>query len=225
MIQLKNVSKSYQMGETKVIALENADMKINQGEFLVILGPSGSGKSTLMHIASGLDRPDTGQVIWDNKNIAEFSNQKLAQLRNKKIGFVFQQFHLLKKANVLENVLLPTQYLNHEINRDDLKLKAKEILKKVGLADRIEHTPNQLSGGEQQRVAIARALINDPEIIFTDEPTGNLDSKTGKQILEILKQLNQEGITIIAVTHDPQAARYATRKIKIIDGKINNNHA
>jgi len=225
MIQLKNVSKSYQMGETKVIALENADMKINQGEFLVILGPSGSGKSTLMHIASGLDRPDTGQVIWDNKNIAEFSNQKLAQLRNKKIGFVFQQFHLLKKANVLENVLLPTQYSNHEITKDDLKLKAKEILKKVGLADRIEHNPNQLSGGEQQRVAIARALINDPEIIFTDEPTGNLDSKTGKQILEILKQLNQEGITIIAVTHDPQAARYATRKIKIIDGKINNNHA
>jgi putative ABC transport system ATP-binding protein len=213
------------MGETKVIALENADMKINQGEFLVILGPSGSGKSTLMHIASGLDRPDTGQVIWDKKNIAEFSNKKLAQLRNKRIGFVFQQFHLLKKANVLENVLLPIQYSNHEITKDDLKLKAKEILKKVNLADRIEHTPNQLSGGEQQRVAIARALINDPEIIFTDEPTGNLDSKTGKQILEILKQLNQERITIIAVTHDPQAAQYATRKIKIIDGKIDKNHA
>jgi putative ABC transport system ATP-binding protein len=213
------------MGETKVIALNNVSMKIDKGEFLVILGPSGSGKSTLMHIASGLDRPDTGQVIWDKKNIAEFSNKKLAQLRNKRIGFVFQQFHLLKKANVLENVLLPIQYSNHEITKDDLKLKAKEILKKVNLADRIEHTPNQLSGGEQQRVAIARALINDPEIIFTDEPTGNLDSKTGKQILEILKQLNQERITIIAVTHDPQAAQYATRKIKIIDGKIDKNHA
>jgi len=210
------------MGETKVIALDNADIKINQGEFLVILGPSGSGKSTLMHIASGLDRPDTGQVIWNNKNIAKFSNKKLAQLRNKKIGFVFQQFHLLKKATVLENILLPVQYSDRKETNEKLHLKAKEILKKVNLEDRIEHTPNQLSGGEQQRVAIARALINDPEIIFTDEPTGNLDSKTGKQILEIFKQLNQEGITIIAVTHDPQAAQYATRKIKIIDGKINN---
>jgi putative ABC transport system ATP-binding protein len=213
------------MGETNVVALDKVTLKIKKGEFLVILGPSGSGKSTLLHIASGLDRPDSGKVMWNNKNIADFSGKKLARLRNQKIGFVFQQFYLLQKATVLENVLLPTQYSHHFQETTKLQQKVKKILKKIDLEDRIDHTPNQLSGGEQQRVAIARALINDPEIIFTDEPTGNLDSKTGKQILNIFKQLNKEGITIIAVTHDPLAAKYATRKVTIKDGKIENNHA
>lgn len=222
MIKLANVSKSYQMGKTKVVALDNVNLEIKDGEFLVILGPSGSGKSTLLHIASGLDRPDSGQVIWNNKNIADFSDKKLAQLRNKKIGFVFQQFYLLKKATVLENILLPTYYSPQQKSTALLQKKAKKILKKVDLEDRIDHTPNQLSGGEQQRVAIARALINDPEIIFTDEPTGNLDSKTGKQILNIFKQLNDDGITIIAVTHDQLAAKYATRMVTIKDGRIQN---
>ncbi len=218
MITLKDVSKSYHLGETTVHALNNVSLEIKKGDSISILGPSGSGKSTLMHIASGLDLPDEGKVIWDKRDISNYPTQKLARFRNNKVGFIFQQFFLLPKMTVLENVLLPTQYAN---SKENIQQQAKEILNLVGLENRMHHTPNQLSGGEQQRVAIARSLINNPEVIFADEPTGNLDSKTGRKIMAILKKLNNENkITLIAVTHDPLVTEYTQREVRLADGKI-----
>lgn len=219
MIKLKNVSKSYQMGEVTVHALDNVSLTIEKGEFIVIAGASGSGKSTLLHILGGLDRPNNGEVVWNGQDIRKISERKLAQFRNNTIGFVFQQFHLLPKTSVLENTLLPTMYNGRKVNRS--LEKAKDILKKLGLDDRIDHTPAQLSGGQQQRVAIARSLINSPKAILADEPTGNLDSKSGEQILKILERLNrEENITLIVVTHDQQIAKKAKRIIKMKDGRI-----
>jgi len=222
MIQLQNITKLYKMGETTVTALDDVSLTINDGEFVAIVGPSGSGKSTLLHILSTLDRPTSGKIFWDDKDLTKLSDKKLAAFRNKKIGFVFQQFHLLAKTTVLENILLPTMY-NNESN-DECEKRAKEIAEDLGLTDRLFHTPAQLSGGQQQRVAIARALINNPDVIIADEPTGNLDSKSGEQILTILKDLNKKKkITLVIVTHDLDIAKRAARTVVVKDGKIVKN--
>ncbi len=230
MLQLHNVSKIYQMGDSLIKALDNVSMKITRGEFIAIRGVSGSGKSTLLHVLGGLDRPDKGTIIWDKKDLSKLSDKKLAEFRNQKIGFVFQQFHLLPKTSVLENVLLPTIYSGSlrewpqdspDRSSEKPYQRALQILKKLNLSDRSSHTPAQLSGGQQQRVAIARALINNPQTILADEPTGNLDSKSGSQILKILEKLNKEdGLTIIVVSHDREIAKKAKRIIKMKDGRI-----
>ncbi len=218
MIELKNVSKIYNERErNEVRALRNVSLKIKKGEFAAIMGPSGSGKSTLMHIIGCLDRPTKGKYLLSGQNIVDLPDKKIAAIRNRKIGFVFQTFNLLPRMSALENVLIPLYYLKKKINRIE---KAKKIIKKLGLADRASHFTNELSGGEQQRFAIARALVNDAEIILADEPTGNLDTKTGEKILQILKQLNKAGITIILVTHEKNIAKAARKIIKIKDGKI-----
>ena len=218
MIELKNVSKIYNEKErNEVRALRNVSLKIKKGEFAAIMGPSGSGKSTLMHIIGCLDQPTRGKYLLSGQNIVDLPDKKIAAIRNRKIGFVFQTFNLLPRMSALENVLIPLYYLKKKINRIE---KAKKIIKKLGLADRASHFTNELSGGEQQRFAIARALVNDAEIILADEPTGNLDTKTGEKILQILKQLNKAGITIILVTHEKNIAKAARKIIKIKDGKI-----
>ncbi len=220
MIKLKSVTKRYHMGDNVVVhALDNINLHIKKGEFSSIVGASGSGKSTLLHIIGGLDRPDSGQVVWEGEEIFKFSDQRLADFRNQKIGFVFQQFHLLPKTSVLENTLLPTMYNNDR--HSDYEQRAVKILNRLGLGDRLNHHPNELSGGQQQRVAIARGLINQPEVIFADEPTGNLDSKSGQQIVEILEELNQEQkITVVIVTHDLELAGQTRRLVKMKDGRI-----
>jgi len=217
-LKLDHVTKSYTNGSTIFYALKNISLTINQGDFMAITGPSGSGKSTLMHIIGLLDHPSSGQVILEDKNISSLNETSLAQLRNKTLGFVFQQFNLLTKTSSLENVILPLLYSDiPQSNRQNLGL---EMLSKVNLSDKISNTPAQLSGGEQQRVAIARALVNDPKIILADEPTGNLDSKTGKSIMELFKNLHLEGRTIVLVTHDINLAKQASRVIVIKDGHI-----
>ncbi len=218
MIELKNVSKIYNERErNEVRALRNVSLKIKKGEFIAIMGPSGSGKSTLMHIIGCLDRPTRGKYLLNNQNVANLPDKKIAAIRNRKLGFVFQTFNLLPRMSALENVLTPLYYLKKKINRLQ---KAKKIIKKLGLADRASHFTNELSGGEQQRFAIARALVNDAEIILADEPTGNLDTKTGEKILQILTKLNKSGKTIILVTHEKNIAKAAKKIIKIKDGKI-----
>ena len=219
LLQLKNVKKIYQRGEVQVKALDNVSLEIKKGEFVAIQGPSGSGKSTLMHIMGCLDTPTSGTVVFDNKDISRLSETELAKIRNKQIGFVFQTFNLLPRTSALNNVILPLIY-THLDNPGEEKILAKKILTTLGLEERLNHFPSQLSGGEQQRVAIARALVNRPSIVLADEPTGNIDSQAGKEIMEILKKLNQEGDTIVVVTHDPEISKYAKRVIKIKDGKI-----
>lgn len=218
-LELKNIVKSYNTDDTIFTALDNVSLKINEGEFVSITGPSGSGKSTLMHIIGLLDNPTSGEVLLNGKNISKLKENQLAQLRNTTLGFVFQQFNLLAKTSTLENVMLPLLYSDVPKNlRTKLGL---QMLKKVGLEDKLKNTPAQLSGGQQQRVAIARALINNPKIILADEPTGNLDSKTGAEIIKFLHKLNkEEGRTIVLVTHDPELAKEANRTIIIKDGKI-----
>ena len=219
-LSLKNVSKIYKMDGISVKALNNVSLNIKEGEFVSIVGPSGSGKSTLMHIVGCLDIPTSGRVTLERHEISRLSERKLAQIRNKKIGFVFQQFNLLARTSALENVSLPLVYngtINSEINQ-----KAEDALKKVGLEDRLDHHPNQLSGGQQQRVAIARALVTNPAIILADEPTGNLDSKSGIEIMDILKELHKHGRTVVVVTHDQSVAAQAQRTIKLKDGQIVN---
>lgn len=218
-LELKNVTKTYITGSSSFNALENVNLKIYQGEFISITGPSGSGKSTLMHIIGLLDNPTSGEVLLNGKNIAKFKEHQLAQIRNVTLGFVFQQFNLLAKTSSLENVLLPLLYSDvPKKNREKLGL---EMLDKVGLSDKLKNTPSQLSGGQQQRIAIARALINNPQIVLADEPTGNLDSKTGAEIMKFFHQLNEkEGRTIVFVTHDMDLAKEACRTIIIKDGKI-----
>jgi len=218
MIELKNVHKVYPMGEVSVPALRGINLTIHPGEFVAIMGPSGSGKSTLMHLLGCLDLPSDGVVQLDGKDITKLDEDTLAQIRGKKVGFVFQTFNLIPTLTAQENVELPLFFQG--VPREKRRARAAELLRKVGLDGRLHHRPAQLSGGERQRVAIARALANDPEVILADEPTGNLDSESGKAILELLAQLHREGKTIILVTHNPEAAAYAQRIVRIRDGRL-----
>ncbi len=218
LVELRNVSKIYHLGGEEIRALDDVSLDIEAGEFISIIGPSGSGKSTLMHILGCLDTPTKGTIQIDGTMIQDATARQLAGIRNRKIGFVFQFFNLLPKLNVLQNVELPMVYggLSARARRD----RAMRALQMVDLENRSKHRPMQLSGGQQQRVAIARALVNDPKIVFADEPTGNLDSHTGEVILELLRKLSQEGRTIALVTHDPEIAAVTPRRIEIRDGKI-----
>ena len=218
LIKLEKVTKTYSMGEVEVQALRGIDLDIKKGEFVAIIGPSGSGKSTLMHIIGLLDTPTSGKVFLQEKNVSKLSEEERAVLRNKHLGFVFQSFNLLTRTSALENVSLPLIYSG--ANKDTRTKRGKEVLEEVGLSDRINHTSAQLSGGEQQRVAIARALVNDPSLVLADEPTGNLDSKSGKEIMNLLANLNKKGNTIVLVTHELDIAKGAKRTIEIVDGKI-----
>ena len=218
LLELRDITKVYHLGGEEIRALDGVQLDIDGGEFISIIGPSGSGKSTLMHILGCLDSPSSGTIRLDGTEIQDASPRELAQIRNRKIGFVFQFFNLLPKLNVLQNVELPMIYAGMSAReRYDRSMAA---LKTVGLENRSKHRPSQLSGGQQQRVAIARALVNDPKLIFADEPTGNLDSHTGEMILEMFRALHREGRTIIIVTHDPEIAALTPRRIEIRDGKI-----
>ncbi len=218
MIKLKNIQKTYSSGETSVHALRGVSLDIQPGEFIAIMGPSGSGKSTLMHVLGLLDVPDSGEFILDGEQISELSDDALAVLRNQKIGFIFQMFNLLSRTTASKNVALPLIYSPNADSQNEEKILTR--LREVNLEKRAQHKPNQLSGGEQQRVAIARALINDPKIIMADEPTGNLDSHTQTEIMKLLKNLNEKGLTIILVTHEEEVAEYAKRQIRMKDGQI-----
>ena len=218
LIQLNKINKSYQNGDQELRVLKDIDLEVEEGEFLAIMGPSGSGKSTLMNIIGLLDRASSGEYHLDATEVSHLSDKKLAQVRNKEIGFVFQQFFLLAKLNALQNVELPLIYAG--VATSKRQGLAKQFLEKVELSERMHHLPSELSGGQKQRVAIARALVNNPSIILADEPTGALDTKTGQQIMELLTELNREGKTIIMVTHEPEIADYARRKIVLRDGII-----
>jgi putative ABC transport system ATP-binding protein len=220
-VEVSNVRKSYLLGSLEVPVLSSINLKINNGEFLAIMGPSGSGKSTLVNLIGCLDRPTEGQVLISGRDLYKMSDEELARLRGLEIGFVFQTFNLVPRLTALENVLLPT-FANSRIGVDPRK-RAKELLEIMGLKDRMHHRPGELSGGQSQRVSIARALINDPAILLADEPTGNLDSKTGAEILSIFINLNMEGRTVIIVTHDSEIAKYADRIILVKDGIIQYN--
>jgi putative ABC transport system ATP-binding protein len=221
-IHLENVWKIYQMGEVEVSALKGVNLIINQGEFLAITGSSGSGKSTMMNLVGCLDLPTKGTIYLDNKDISRLHESELAQIRGKKIGFIFQQFNLIPNLTALENVMLPLEFQN--ISQEAARKRACDLLRIVGLGDRIKHLPSQLSGGQQQRVAIARSLSNNPEVILADEPTGNLDSKSGSDIMNLLGDLwKKEGKTIIMVTHDLRIAEKAKRMIQLKDGEIVGN--
>jgi len=218
LIQIEQLKKTYHLGKVKVEALRGVSFEINTGEFVSIMGPSGSGKSTLMHIIGCLDYPTEGKYFLSGQDVSKLNDNQLALFRNQKIGFVFQQFNLLPKATILRNVELPLTYNNtHSKNKKRLAVQA---LEEVGLGDRLKHRPNEISGGQKQRVAIARALVNHPSIILADEPTGNLDSKTGQDIMKMIDKLHDEGNTIILVTHEPEIARYAKRVIHLKDGLI-----
>ena len=218
-VRLENVVKTYSMGESEVHALQGISFKIEQGEFLSIMGPSGSGKSTCMNMIGCLDRPTSGLVEINGKETAKMTEKELAVLRNQTVGFVFQQYHLIASMNVLENVMLPLKYAH--VEKAQRVERAKEALAAVGLAERIKHRPHELSGGQKQRVAIARAMVTRPKILLADEPTGALDSATGKQVMELFSKINtEEGTTVIIVTHDPGIGASTERCIRILDGKI-----
>lgn len=217
-IELNDVWKIYNLGKVKVEALRGFTLNIYKNEFVVIMGPSGSGKSTTVNMIGCLDTPTKGEIKLYSKNISKLTESELAQIRGKRIGFIFQKFNLLNSLTALENVMLPMTF--HNLAISDRKRKAKELLEKVGLGDRVNHKPNELSGGQQQRVAIARALAVEPEIILADEPTGNLDSKSGHQIMEMLDQLYYEGRTIVLVTHDSRYLEHGTKRVSLIDGKV-----
>jgi putative ABC transport system ATP-binding protein len=218
LIEVTNIIKDYDMGKIKVRALNGVSLTIEEGEFVAIMGPSGSGKSTLMHILGCLDTPTEGSYLLNNRKVSDLKKSDLASIRNEAVGFVFQTFNLLPHLNILKNVELPLMYAGKSFK---VRMKqAKEVLASVGLSDRLKHKPSELSGGQRQRVAIARAIVNKPSIILADEPTGNLDSQAGGDILEIFNELHSQGHTIIIVTHDIAVANRANRIIKIIDGKI-----
>jgi putative ABC transport system ATP-binding protein len=219
LIKINNIKKDYHTGDVITSVLKGVSFDINEGDFVAIMGASGSGKSTLMHLIGFLDKPTSGDYYFEGLDVSKLDDDKLAEFRNEKVGFIFQSYNLLQRTSVLDNVMLPTTYF---ANCDPKKAKkrAEEFLKKVGLGHRIKHKPNQLSGGEQQRVAIVRALINNPRLILADEPTGNLDSKSGEEIMEILQDLNKEGKTIIMVTHEKYTAECARRILHIKDGII-----
>jgi putative ABC transport system ATP-binding protein len=219
MIELENVTKIYRLGQTKVYALEDINLNIGEGEMVAIMGPSGSGKSTLMAILGCLDIPSKGTYRLEGEEVEKLSDNQLAKVRSQKVGFVFQQFNLLPRTSALENVMLPLLY--DGVHGKARVEKAKAALETVGLADRMRHNPNQLSGGEQQRVAIARSLVNDPTLLLADEPTGNLDTKTGEEIIGLFQKLHDErGQTVVYVTHDSFIARHTQRIIRLVDGKI-----
>ncbi|WP_461766164.1 ABC transporter ATP-binding protein [Pseudothermotoga sp.] len=217
-IRVENVRKIYRMGDNEVRALDGVSLTVEEGEFLIVMGPSGSGKSTLLHVMGCLDKPDDGEIYIDSTPVSKLNDNQLARIRNKMIGFVFQQFNLLPRLTALENVELPMIYAG--VPRQLRRNRAKELLELVGLGDRMHHKPTQLSGGQMQRVAIARALANKPAVLLADEPTGNLDSKSGEEILKIFSDLNSEGQTIIVVTHDPDVAKRGDRIVRMRDGKI-----
>jgi len=217
-IQIEQLTKIYHLGKVKVEALRGVSFEINTGDFVSIMGPSGSGKSTLMHIIGCLDYPTRGKYFLSGQDVSKLNDNQLALFRNQKIGFVFQEFNLLPKATILRNVELPLTYNNtHSKNKKQLAIQA---LEEVGLGNRLKHRPNEISGGQKQRVAIARALVNHPSIILADEPTGNLDSKTGQDIMKMIKKLHDDGNTIILVTHEPEIAQYSQRVLHLKDGLI-----
>jgi len=220
-VDISNVNKIYDSEGVTFQALTDINLKIKKGEFLAIVGPSGSGKSTLMNILGLLDHPTTGKYLLDGKDVSRLKENTLAEIRNKKIGFVFQSFNLLKRTSAIDNVMLPLIY--SKVNFKERQERAKKALEAVGLGDKLVSKPSQLSGGQQQRVAIARALVTNPEIILADEPTGNLDSKTGAEVIQIFKKLNKEGRTIVFITHSNEIAREAQRSVVIRDGMIYKN--
>lgn len=217
-IQTQDLKRFFQVGSEQVKALDGINLSVEKGEFLSIMGPSGSGKTTLMNIIGCLDTPTHGTYLLNNKLVNDLDSDELAGIRNKEIGFVFQSFHLLAKNSALNNVMLPLKYAG--VKEDEAIIKAKNVLDKVGLTNRIDHAPSELSGGQQQRVAIARALVNNPSIIFADEPTGNLDSQTGDDVMNLFKELNDQGQTIILITHEEDIASQSKRIINIKDGLI-----
>ncbi|HQI13524.1 MAG TPA: ABC transporter ATP-binding protein [Candidatus Woesebacteria bacterium] len=218
MIKVRNLSKIYQSNEIKTVALEDVNFSVNRGEFVAIMGPSGSGKSTLMHILGALDKPTRGTYILDGENIENLDDDQLAEIRNKKIGFVFQAYNLLPRISSVKNVMLPMAYA--DVPMEERKTRAIKLLEIVGLGDRLEHLSNQLSGGQQQRVAIARALSMEPTILLADEPTGNIATNQAGEIMAVFQKLNQGGHTIVMITHEDDVAQYANRIIVIRDGKI-----
>ena len=218
LIRVKNLKKQFQIGSEIVNAIKDISFEVNAGEFISIMGPSGSGKTTLMNIIGCLDTPTSGEYHLDDSEVSLLDDDELAAIRNRKIGFVFQSFHLLTRNTALKNVMLPLTYAGYD--KSEATDKAKSVLKKVGLDDRITHKPNELSGGQQQRVAIARALVNNPSIIFADEPTGNLDTKTGEEIMNLFKELHRNGQTIIVITHENEIADQTERIITVKDGLI-----
>jgi len=225
LIELEGIKKTYVQGELKTEVLKEINLQVERGEFLAIIGPSGSGKSTLMYIIGCLDKPTEGRYILDGKEVSKLSDDELSRIRGMYIGFVFQSFYLVPYLNALENVLLPTLYIEKSYRKEVFsnqspESKGKELLKELGMEERLYYRPDQLSGGQKQRVAIARALINSPKIIIADEPTGQLDRKSGKAVMEILNELNKQGKTLIVVTHDPEVAKFASRIVKIEDGQL-----
>ena len=225
LVRLIEVHKVYRTGEMEVPAVRGVSLEIKRGEFLALMGASGSGKSTLMNILGCLDRPSSGRYILDNADVSGLDRDQLADIRNRKIGFVFQNFNLLARTSARENAELPLVYSNQPLTHGQIREKADRVLGSVGLGGREDHHPSQLSGGQQQRVAIARALINDPEVLLADEPTGNLDSRTSVEIMAIFQQLNERGITVIMVTHEQDIAAYAQRNVLMRDGVIVDDHA
>ncbi len=217
-IKTKNLTKEYEAGSQIVRALNGIDLSVEKGEFISIMGPSGSGKTTLMNIIGCLDSPTNGTYQLNDKSVSQLDDDELAKIRNEEIGFVFQSFHLLPRSTALENVMLPLKYAG--CSENEAVDKSKKVLEKVGLQDRVKHSPSELSGGQQQRVAIARALVNQPSILFADEPTGNLDSKTGNEVMNLFKELNSQGQTIIIITHEDNIASQSNRIITIKDGLI-----
>jgi putative ABC transport system ATP-binding protein len=218
-ISIRDVTKTYRLGKgVEVQALRGVSLEIEKGEYVAIMGPSGSGKSTLMHILGCLDRPSSGTYVLNGEDVSRMWTGTLARLRGREIGFVFQSFNLLPRANVLRNVELPMLYAG--IGRKERRARAEEALTRVGLADRLKHRPNELSGGQRQRVAIARALVNRPSILLADEPTGNLDSKSGEEVMKLFAELNSEGHTVVLVTHEPDIAAFARRVIRVVDGRV-----